>query len=89
MKYNPQQRDKVIAALESPKFKWRTIKGVAGETGLDSSIVQAIISDHEDIIIRSTIPSESGESLYTTREHFRKSATIFEKIVGSLKNRST
>lgn len=78
----------VLKALAKPEFKWRTIKGVAKETGLSPEIVMRIVRDASDKVVRASSPSPEGEALYTTREHFRERASIAEKVIGAIKNRA-
>lgn len=83
----PETIDTVLKALAHPDFKWRTVTGVTQETGLTQEIVQRAISEVADKVVRSSIPSPDGRDLYTTREHFRESASLSEKLLGSIKNR--
>ena len=69
-----EQLDKVRAAFANPKYTWRTIKGVVLETGLAQEIVREAIRSLGDGVIPSSIPSESGEELFTTAD--RKSDAI-------------
>ena len=79
--------EKVKISLEDKRYKWRTMRGVTEETGLSQKEVQELMSDHSDTIIKSSIPAESGEDLFTTRDHFRKMQSPFVKIASSLINR--
>ncbi len=87
MNEQPLDPNFIFAALESPKFKWRTIDGVAAETGVSPDAVRAVIEQNRGRIIQSTVPAASGQALFTTREHFIQKSTPFEKIVGAFKNR--
>lgn len=84
---SPEAIDAVLESLARSDFKWRTVAGVAEETGLTPEIVQQAISQVADRVVRSSIPSADGRDLYTTREHFRESASLSEKLLGSIKNR--
>lgn len=81
------EKEKVLAALENPKYFWRTIQGLSDETGLAVDVINAAIKKHYGTVVKSTIPSDKGESLYTTRTHFRKKASFGEKLSGAFKNR--
>jgi len=76
-----------VKALENPQYQWRTVPGVAKEVNLDPGKVLEVIANNRDKVVRSSVPSTSGEILYTTREHHRQHAPIFAKILGALKNR--
>lgn len=84
---SPEVREAVLKALASPKFRWRTVAGVAQETGLEQEIVQRAISEVDDRVVRSSVKSADGRDLYTTRENFRESASLSEKLLGAMKNR--
>jgi hypothetical protein len=81
--------DDVKKSLEDSHYKWRTIRGVAKETGLSPEEVQKLLTAHSDVIIKSSIPADSGEELFTTREHFRRMQSPFVKIASSLISRVT
>ena len=88
LKPTAEEKRKVLKSLESPKFKWRTLRGVAQETGLDIATVEAVISQKRDKIVRSSSYSTTGQELYTTRNHFNRTATPMEKLIGALRNRA-
>lgn len=77
----------VLKALAKPDFKWRTIAGVAKETGLATDVVIKVLSLTADQVVKSSIPSADGQDLYTTRDHFREKASIGDRILGAIKNR--
>jgi hypothetical protein len=87
MSFTEQELDTVIAAFENPEYKWRTVRGVARESGLTPETILEIISRRKDIIVRSSIPSADGEDLYTTRDHYREFASSGQKILGGITNR--
>ena len=78
----------VLEVLGNEKYKWRTIDGVSQETALPAEKVIDVLRSSDEIV-KSSIPSPDGRSLYTTREHFRKSASAFERVLSVIKNRST
>ena len=75
----------IFESLGSDKYDWRTISGVAKELNIEQEKVRGFIKDNSDLIVQSTIPSKGGESLYTTRKHFRNTRTVASKILGALK----
>jgi len=79
----------VLKALENAKYKWRTIDGVSQETGLSADKVLEALGSLSDKVVQSSVPSRDGKKLFTTREHFRKSASTFDKLLGAIRNRST
>jgi hypothetical protein len=78
----------VLGALEKPDFKWRTVPGIARETGLAPEVVHQALAVTSDKVVRSSVPSKDGDWLFTTRDHFRGTASVFERVLGSIKNRA-
>lgn len=76
----------VLAALENPRYQWRTIGGVAKETGVGVEKVLDILTG-SDVVVRSSVPSKSGDALFTTRARFRDSASFAQKLRGAFTNR--
>ena len=76
--------NQIKAALENPKYEWRTLRGVARETSLSESELLAQFKDHEDQVIRSSIPNKDGEDLFTTRDHYRKTASVWDRLTSSI-----
>ncbi len=78
----------VRAALENPKYKWRTVNGVAKEAGLDEVTAKRVITELGEQVVRSSIPSKTGEELYTTRRHYRESEGFLARMAAILRNRA-
>ena len=76
--------DGVKTALENDKYKWRTVRGVAKELNANAQEIMSLISKHLDEVIKSAVPAETGEDLFTTRRHYRRKASPFDKITSSL-----
>ena len=68
----------VIKALEDPRFEWRTVDGVAQETGLPEDEILRIIEAVPDEVIRSRDPDQRGRALYTTRRHYTQKRNLLE-----------
>jgi len=84
------ERDKrVIAALEGPKYLWRTIPGISTETGLSESDVTASIRDNQDVILEASNKSAKGYPLYTTRKHYKEKASVFNRIISGVTTSTT
>ena len=77
----------VLAALENPKYRWRTVRNVAKEVGILPGTVLDVMARNSAIVIKSKVPSASGDDLYTTRDHYLRTATVFEKLSAAFKNR--
>jgi hypothetical protein len=76
--------DDVKKALEDSRYKWRTIRGVAKETKSSPEEIQKLIALHLDIVVKSSIPANTGEELFTTREHFRQMQSPIIKVANSV-----
>ncbi|MDG5814951.1 hypothetical protein QA601_07680 [Chitinispirillales bacterium ANBcel5] len=79
--------EKVLRALENKKYRWRTIQGIAEEECMSAERVECVIHANKEKIVRSSLKSEKGETLYTTRRHYKQNASVCERIVASFKNR--
>jgi predicted transcriptional regulator len=82
---------KIIAALEDANFKWRTVAGVAKQAGLSPEQVTTGLKTLIDVglVMRSTIPSEKGDDLYTTRKHYKTYAPLGERLLAAFRNRAS
>lgn len=79
--------NKIRKTLENPQYKWRTIEGIAKETGYGFITVVSSLSAHPDLVIKSTIPSTNGQDLFTTRDHYRQKSTLWERVEGAITNK--
>jgi hypothetical protein len=91
VKFNTMTKEKrmpkwedVLNSLENPKYKWRTLRGVAEQLNSSQEEILKILNEHEDEIIKSSIPAGTGEDLYTTRRHYRRMTPVFDKILSSV-----
>lgn len=73
-------------ALENPKFKYRTIPGIAKEAGISEVVVQKNINEVPDLVI-STKKTNEGLPLFTTRNHLKKAASLSERILAVITNK--
>jgi len=72
--------DNVVKALENDKYVWRTIRGVAKELNTTEEEIKKLIQEHISEVIKSSIPAETGEDLFTTRKHYRQKATFIDRV---------
>jgi succinyl-CoA synthetase beta subunit len=77
----------VVAALENPKYDWRTAEAVSRESGMDLENVRALLENSPRTIVRSSVPDEHGRSLYTTRKHYRETHGIGARLLSALADR--
>lgn len=80
-------RHLVIQALDNPRWDWRTISGIAQDTGLSERDIKRVIARNRNKILKSDVPSRDGEDLYTTVDHWEEIASAGDKIRGAFRNR--
>lgn len=80
-------RDSVVKALENQKFEWRTLDGIAVDTELPLAQVRKIIEDLGDEVVRSSLPDAIGRSLYTTRNHYKRTHSLGSRILNVLSDK--
>ena len=78
---------KIKGALEDNRYKYRTLKGVARSAGVSVEQVSKELDRHPEEIVIISRKNQLGESLYTTRRHYRKKASVSEKMMGAFINR--
>ncbi|MHC4624429.1 MAG: hypothetical protein ACYS4W_11070 [Planctomycetota bacterium] len=83
----PYNAKLVLKALENPNYKWRSILGICKETGLSQNIVEKVIAQRRQQIIRARSGRRPGRIYYTTRKHFREKGSPLEKMLGAIRNR--
>lgn len=76
----------VLGALNNSKYEWRTILGIAEETGLDPEIVVKALSEFKSGVVRSSRFTRDGRALYTTRSRHEEFAPFWRKVLGAIKN---
>lgn len=86
---DPESVIRVCKALENPDYKWRTASGIAKETELSEILVTDALNRLADqgALVKLPMPSRDRGDLFTTRRHFRETASFSEKLLGVLKNR--
>ena len=79
---------KVILALKNNQYKWRTVRGIARDSGLATDLVNLALKAKEDAIVQSSVPSTKGEDLFTLRETFSANTSIGSQFIGAFKGRA-
>lgn len=74
-------------AMENPKYTYRTITGISKEAGVSVDSVARAIKEHPEEIVLLHRKGKNGEFLVTTRDHYKRKASLREKIMGALINR--
>lgn len=57
----------ILAALEDEHWEFRSVEGIASETGLDQRIVREQIELHKDEVRCSLVKDTEGRELYTAK----------------------
>lgn len=84
---NGSIRDQIIRALEDDRYEWRTVDGVSEQTGVPVVEVQDLLESLSQVIVRSSIPDETGRSLYTTRKHYRDTHGLGSRFLAALSDK--
>lgn len=74
----------VITALENPQFHWRTVNGIARETGLLPDEIQGVLSleDFQHIFVHSRKTRDrEGRDLYSTRAHYNQTRGLLNRFL--------
>jgi hypothetical protein len=79
--------DRIVRALEDPRYDWRTIEGVANETSISPATVQEVLENLKQEVLRSSIPDESGRNLFTTRRHYRQTHGLGARFLAALSDK--
>lgn len=79
--------EKIREALENPQYKWRTIEGIARDTGYEVSTVLDCLATHEDLVLRSSVPTKEGHELFTTKERYRTTSTVWDRLESAITNK--
>jgi len=79
----------IRAAIESSEYKWRTVRGLAHETGLPEETVLSKLNGYPEVFLRSTVQAEDGRDLYSTRKHYRRKTSFISKLVDGISSSST
>ena len=69
---------RVHMALEDPKWDFRTVKGIAKDTGLDRERVECLLDQHRPKL-RQTV-ARDGQPVFTLKDRPRKMREIFADI---------
>jgi hypothetical protein len=75
--------------LENPKYQGRTIPGIAKELGVDRTVIEQIISEKSDEVVKFSTPADNGEDLFTTRDYYRVNASPVTKIINAIRGSNT
>lgn len=82
---SPQERRKIIEALEDDRYLWRTIDGIARDTGLpEATIEDALLQDDLVDAVAASYSDAKGRTLYTTRRHYQRKRPFGWRVLGAI-----
>jgi len=82
-----QMRIMIEKSMRNKRYMWRTIKGIAKETGLREEDILHKIQENSDMFILSSSRNEKGEELYALRSVYREKASPFRRLSSAITNR--
>ena len=85
MNETPDQ-PKIIEALETSPFRWRTLNGIARDSGLPRDRVTQVL-DSTGLVVRARKPNAHGESLFALRAKLSKEDSLGRRITAAILNR--
>ena len=75
----------VMSALRNPNYVWRTVDGIARETGLDKRTVADVLrSTLADVIVRNSATDDKGRFLFATRKRYLARRSLKNRILSVL-----
>jgi hypothetical protein len=81
--------EKIMRALEDPKWDWRTIEGISRETGVPPDEVRRFLYRSGRILVRSPKRDRQGRALFTTRKRYGETHSLIERLLDHYRRTST
>ena len=74
-------------ALNSDRYDWRSVDGLAEETGLDKLAVSTILEKQlGDAVVRAVDKNQPGTFLYATRDRYNKIRGPWNRVLSLITN---
>jgi len=80
MPLQSELEEKILAALRDTRWDYRTVEGIANETGLSQDFVRQFLESRKDIVWKSPIPDKQGHDLYTLHDRHSKSKEFWRNL---------
>ena len=77
---------RILDALENPKYQWRTLDGLSKETGLAQEEISQTLTGALSTQAVTTY-DKSGRVLYTTRRHYYSTQPFVNRLLTALSDR--
>jgi hypothetical protein len=79
--------DSVWKALNSERYDWRSVDGIAEETGLDKLAVSTILETQlGSAVVRAIDKNQPGTFLYATRDRYNKVRGPWNRVLSVIAN---
>jgi len=79
---DPGRIESILRALENPNYDWRTVPGIARETGLSADQVETVLGQIVESIVRTW--DEHARPLFTTRKHYDQNQSLGRKLLSAI-----
>jgi hypothetical protein len=77
----------VWKALNSDRYDWRSVDGIAEETGLDKLAVSTILEKQfGEAVVRAVDTNQPGTFLYATRDRYNKIRGPWNRVLSLITN---
>jgi hypothetical protein len=77
----------VWKALSGDRYDWRSVDGIAEETGLDKLAVSTILEKQfGDAVVRAVDKNQPGTFLYATRDRYNKIRGPWNRVLSLITN---
>ena len=63
---------RIIAALDDPRWEWRTVDGISRETKIPPQEIRTFLNRSGRKVMKSVARDRQGRALYTTRRRYRE-----------------
>lgn len=77
--------NRIVDAIETSRFDWRTVRGLAEELGL-AELEVADALENSALFVRSRQPNKRGDALYTTVHKYRQQTSFLHRALGAAAN---
>ncbi len=79
--------DRVWKALNGGRYDWRSVAGIAEETGIDPLAVSTILETQlADKVVRSVDKNQPGVFLYATRDRYNQIRGPWNRVLSIITN---
>lgn len=79
--------ESVWNALDSDRYDWRSIDGIATETGLDKLAISTILENRlGNEVVRAVDKNQPGKFLYATRARYNKIRGPWNRVLSLITN---